>query len=534
MANLFIKIVAAGIFSIVIILLTLFTFPAKSYAQLGSNGICTGSIKSGGATNGSVQFSSATLTADGSAYRKTVPIRDGRFSINIYEYLADSNNLNGSTATFFVDGNDPAKTTDDISTGVIVSFSYPDWLKVGPADDHRAYICNKLQNIPLAKVAAQPPGTDVKPILNAENQEKTTFRFSENATIQVDNVKSGFRYSFFWSELGGRKESHFSEFDGTTNGAQKVPLTMPPKEHEATYEERTLCVERVGDTQTPSCIPIIISEIPTIDYNQQESCIAKVGEPITFTATGLIPGRSYQWHFTAAVPKSEGVVTPSSSDPTTAQFEVTSKNAEKERVCVNLAGEYRDLGTNCIDFINSPNNPKYEISCKDVNTPDSEKGPTPRPPLPPCYGRNTVTHPKDTNNPDDDVQNTAKCRSVFTSLGFPLSTDPEGFVKSIFSFLLSISGGILLLIIIFSGYQLMTSHGDPEKTKAARERITSAIVGFLFLVFSFVILQVIGVDILRIPGFCGDNDADCQEANVSLPTPVPTIKPTSVPRNNDR
>ena len=66
---------------------------------------------------------------------------------------------------------------------------------------------------------------------------------------------------------------------------------------------------------------------------------------------------------------------------------------------------------------------------------------------------------------------------------------------------MSISGGIALILIITSGYQIMTSQGDPEKIKAGRERFISAVVGLLFLIFSLVILETIGVDILRIPGF---------------------------------
>lgn len=87
-----------------------------------------------------------------------------------------------------------------------------------------------------------------------------------------------------------------------------------------------------------------------------------------------------------------------------------------------------------------------------------------------------------------------------TAIG-EISTEPVGFVKSIFTIILSLSGGIALLLIILSGYKLMFSQGNPEKAQEAKETLTAAIVGLLFIIFSLVILQVIGVDILRIPGF---------------------------------
>lgn len=87
-----------------------------------------------------------------------------------------------------------------------------------------------------------------------------------------------------------------------------------------------------------------------------------------------------------------------------------------------------------------------------------------------------------------------------TALG-PISTDPAAFVQRIFSLVLGIAGGIALILIIISGYKFMASQGNPESVKAATEQLTSAIVGLLFIILSFVILQVIGVDILRIPGF---------------------------------
>lgn len=108
------------------------------------------------------------------------------------------------------------------------------------------------------------------------------------------------------------------------------------------------------------------------------------------------------------------------------------------------------------------------------------------PPQPPCAGQITENG----------------CTSVNTAFGV-WNTDPAKFVQSLMSILLSISGGIAVLIIIFAGYTMMTSQGDPEKVQGAREQITAAIIGLLFLIFSVVILEIIGVDILHLPGFSG-------------------------------
>lgn len=93
-----------------------------------------------------------------------------------------------------------------------------------------------------------------------------------------------------------------------------------------------------------------------------------------------------------------------------------------------------------------------------------------------------------------------RCTAVDTAIG-EISTDPAKFVQRIFSLVLGVAGGIALLLIIISGYKFMGSQGNPEAKKAATEGLTSAIIGLLFIIFSFVILQIIGVDILRIPGF---------------------------------
>lgn len=82
-----------------------------------------------------------------------------------------------------------------------------------------------------------------------------------------------------------------------------------------------------------------------------------------------------------------------------------------------------------------------------------------------------------------------------------IKTSVSDFVKSIFGIVLSLAGGVALLLIIYSGYRMVVSAGNPEALQGARETITAAIIGLLFIIFAFVILQIIGVDILNIPGF---------------------------------
>lgn len=93
-----------------------------------------------------------------------------------------------------------------------------------------------------------------------------------------------------------------------------------------------------------------------------------------------------------------------------------------------------------------------------------------------------------------------ECVELNTAIG-SIPTDPIGFIERLFSIVLTLAGVAALGLLIYGGYNYMISRGDPEKIKGARETITSAIIGLLFIIFSLVILQVIAGDILRIPGF---------------------------------
>lgn len=78
----------------------------------------------------------------------------------------------------------------------------------------------------------------------------------------------------------------------------------------------------------------------------------------------------------------------------------------------------------------------------------------------------------------------------------------ENFIKDkVFGWGIGLAGMISLLCIIFAAFQLQTSVGNPEKIKKAQQLLTSCITGLILIIFSIFILRLIGVSILRIPGF---------------------------------
>ncbi len=64
-----------------------------------------------------------------------------------------------------------------------------------------------------------------------------------------------------------------------------------------------------------------------------------------------------------------------------------------------------------------------------------------------------------------------------------------------------IGGGIAFLLILYGGFMIMTSSGNPERLKAGQELLTSAIGGIILLIFSVFLLKVIGIDILGLGSY---------------------------------
>lgn len=110
-------------------------------------------------------------------------------------------------------------------------------------------------------------------------------------------------------------------------------------------------------------------------------------------------------------------------------------------------------------------------------------------------------------------QNCILREGIWTAVGC-IPTDPTKMIQTLMKIGLLVGGGASLLITLTGALILSTSQGDPKKTSESKELITSALIGLVFIIFSVSVLQLIGVQILRIPGF-GD------QSNQSPANPIP-------------
>ena len=67
------------------------------------------------------------------------------------------------------------------------------------------------------------------------------------------------------------------------------------------------------------------------------------------------------------------------------------------------------------------------------------------------------------------------------------------------------AGIVAVILIIYSGIKFILSGGDPKQVEGARKTMTYAIIGFIVILLSFAILNLIstitGVDCIKFFGF---------------------------------
>jgi len=90
---------------------------------------------------------------------------------------------------------------------------------------------------------------------------------------------------------------------------------------------------------------------------------------------------------------------------------------------------------------------------------------------------------------------------LYTAIGCIPIGDPSALIGFILRWAIGLGGGIAFILILVAGFQIMTSQGDPQRLQAGKELLTSAVAGLGLIIFSVFILELIGVEILGIPGF---------------------------------
>ena len=93
-----------------------------------------------------------------------------------------------------------------------------------------------------------------------------------------------------------------------------------------------------------------------------------------------------------------------------------------------------------------------------------------------------------------------RANSYYTVFGC-LSTRPEFFVKNILTIVFAVAGGIAFLAVLTGAAIVLTSSGYPERLQTGKDLIISSLFGLLLIIFSVFLLRVVGLDILKIPGF---------------------------------
>ena len=94
--------------------------------------------------------------------------------------------------------------------------------------------------------------------------------------------------------------------------------------------------------------------------------------------------------------------------------------------------------------------------------------------------------------------------------GKGFATSFGGLVNGIVSFIMVIAAVLVFLYLIWGGIEWITSGGDKGKTEAARNKITSAVIGLIVIAASYAILTLA----LNFLGFSNLNDVFQNTKNI--------------------
>jgi hypothetical protein len=76
--------------------------------------------------------------------------------------------------------------------------------------------------------------------------------------------------------------------------------------------------------------------------------------------------------------------------------------------------------------------------------------------------------------------------------GITLATKPGVIIQNNLKYVFYGAAIALLIYLVMGGLQLMTSRGDPKAIQGAQAKITNALIGFFIVIFSAILVSVIG------------------------------------------
>jgi len=93
-----------------------------------------------------------------------------------------------------------------------------------------------------------------------------------------------------------------------------------------------------------------------------------------------------------------------------------------------------------------------------------------------------------------------KDKGIMTAIGCINTASPKLFTGAILNLVTALGGGLALALILYGVFIVTTSGGNPDKLKMGSEIITSAVIGLIFILLSVFLMNLIGINILALPG----------------------------------
>lgn len=186
--------------------------------------------------------------------------------------------------------------------------------------------------------------------------------------------------------------------------------------------------------------------------------------------------------------------------------------------CVCAGGScpscYRWVGGNCLPT--SPPNCEYATltDCQNSNNPSQDYICGPGFVCTPVAASHCTANPGTCMSNAECLNNCALANPGTTGSPFcPVGSNPRGgvstalgcipvegreFFNSILRWGTAVGAGIAFLLIVYAGFLMVTSGGDPKRVAAGRELLTAALGGLILIALSVVLLNFIGLNILNL------------------------------------